>query len=70
MASLPPDLSARRVITEEQAAAFCSLSVATMRRKRQAGSGPKIVVLSTRRLGYRVDALDAWLREREEPPAA
>jgi predicted DNA-binding transcriptional regulator AlpA len=65
MPFLPPDLSARRVVNEQQAAAFCGLSVATMRRKRQAGTGPKVVVLSTRRLGYRVDALDAWLRELE-----
>ena len=68
MATLPPDLSPRRVVTEQHAADFCGLSIATMRRKRQAGTGPKVVVLSTRRVGYRVDALDAWLRELEAAP--
>ena len=42
---IPPDLFVRRVISEQQAAAVCSLSVATMRRIRQAGTGPTAVML-------------------------
>ena len=67
---LSPDLYARRVISEQQAANMLGVHPATMRRHRQAGTGPKAVILSARRVGYRVDALDAWLREREMPAAA
>jgi predicted DNA-binding transcriptional regulator AlpA len=63
---LPPDLAARRVISEQHAAELCGLSVATMRRMRQAGTGPAAVTLSSRRIGYRVATLDAWLAAREE----
>lgn len=69
-ATLPPDLSARRVISEGQAATFCGLSTKTMRRMRQVGTGPTAVMLSSRRLGYRIDTLDTWLGTREAKVAA
>jgi predicted DNA-binding transcriptional regulator AlpA len=67
---IPPDLFVRRVISEQQAAAVCSLSVATMRRIRQAGTGPTAIMLSARRVGYRIEALDRWLGAREGKAAA
>lgn len=60
--ALRPDL---RVISEQQAAGLCGLSVATMRRMRQSGTGPAVVRLSSRRLGYRIGTLEGWLKARE-----
>lgn len=68
--TLPPDLSARRVISEQQAADFLGLSIATVRRMRRAGIGPSPVAFGIRRVGYRVGALDAWLAAREGMAAA
>jgi predicted DNA-binding transcriptional regulator AlpA len=60
---LSPDLYARRVISEQQAANMLGVHPATMRRHRQVGTGPKTVILSTRRVGYRLNAIETWLRE-------
>lgn len=68
--SLPPDLSKRRVISEEQAAAYSGVSKATLRRWRRAGTGPRAIPLGVRRIGYRVDALDAWIDARGVEEAA
>ena len=54
-----------RVISEQAAADLCDLSVATMRRMRQAGTGPAVVRLSPRRIGYRLGTLEGWLMARE-----
>jgi hypothetical protein len=58
------------VISEQAAADLCGLSVATMRRLRQAGTGPAVVRLSTRRIGYRLGTLEGWLNAREGQLAA
>jgi predicted DNA-binding transcriptional regulator AlpA len=55
-----------RVISEFKTAELCSLSIATVRRKRKDGTGPKHVQLSTRRVGYRVSDIEVWLTERAE----
>ena len=59
-----------QVISEEDAAAILGLSLATLRRCRMAGTGPQPVRLSTRRIGYRIATLRAWLAQQEGAPMA
>ena len=54
----------RRVITESEAAALCSLSVVHFRRLRKAGTGPRFVQLGMRRLGYRLRDVEGWIDAR------
>ena len=53
-----------RVVSESEAAAFCSLSLAHFRRLRREQKGPKHVRLSVRRIGYRIRDLLHWVNER------
>jgi predicted DNA-binding transcriptional regulator AlpA len=61
---LPKDIALQRVVNEKTAAEFVGLSAVTLERKRKLGAGPKHLVLSPRRLGYRICDLIAWLDER------
>jgi len=53
-----------RVMTEREAARYCSLSVVHFRRLRKSQKGPRFVQLGIRRIGYRVGDLLAWLEKR------
>ena len=53
-----------RVITESEAASYCSLSLVHFRRLRRQQTGPKHVQLGIRRIGYRVRDLLDWLDSR------
>ena len=64
---LDPDVG---VLNEAQAAKYLSLSVFTLRRLREARTGPKVLQLSPRRIGYRKASLEAWLAKREEAQEA
>jgi predicted DNA-binding transcriptional regulator AlpA len=61
---LPPEIARHRVLDEKTAAEFIGLSQVTLERMRKLGTAPKHLVLSTRRLGYRVCDLLAWLDAR------
>ncbi|WP_222184208.1 helix-turn-helix transcriptional regulator [Geminicoccus harenae] len=52
------------VLTEREAADRLRLSIVTMRRMRWAGSGPRFVRLSEKRIGYREADLNHWLEAR------
>jgi predicted DNA-binding transcriptional regulator AlpA len=52
------------VIPFKTACETANLSVSTMRRLIQAGRGPRLLKLSTRRIGIRHCDLDRWLAER------
>ena len=54
------------VLSEREAARRLSLSPAQLRRLREAGTGPRAIWLSHRRLGYRLADLRAWLAARPE----
>jgi predicted DNA-binding transcriptional regulator AlpA len=58
---LPPDVARQRVLDERTAAEFVGLSHPSLERLRKAGTAPRHVRLSERRLGYRVCDLLAWL---------
>jgi predicted DNA-binding transcriptional regulator AlpA len=61
---LPEELSRSRVVNEATAARICGVSHQTMERMRKSGTAPRHVQLSTRRLGYRICDLTAWLDAR------
>lgn len=60
MAHQDANRAPRLILKEREAARALSLSVALLRRLRAAGKGPRVVWLSTRRLGYRLRDLEAW----------
>ena len=64
MATLPAELVRFRVLSPRHAAQLLGLSEATLERMRKLKSGPKHLVLSPRRLGYRVIDLLQWADER------
>jgi predicted DNA-binding transcriptional regulator AlpA len=59
----PPD---EQVIDERTAARSCGISVATLRRRVAAGTGPKRIQLSDRRIGYKPRHLREWLDANTE----
>jgi predicted DNA-binding transcriptional regulator AlpA len=57
----PPKL----VLSREEAARATGLSARTLQRLHVDGGGPAAVQLTERRVGYRPEALNAWLNERQ-----
>ncbi|MEM8950136.1 MAG: DNA-binding protein [Pseudomonadota bacterium] len=58
---LPEEL---RVISEKEAADYCSLSLVHFRRLRHHRKGPRYVQLTERRFGYRFKDLADWIEQR------
>jgi predicted DNA-binding transcriptional regulator AlpA len=54
----------RCVLSEEEAAAYLSLSAGHLRRMRSQGRSPEYIRLGERRIGYRQLDLDAWVSSR------
>jgi len=67
---LPADLSDKRVLSTSNAAALCGLSVREWERLRAAGKTPPPVSLGSRKLGYQVQDLLAWIDARKREAAA
>jgi predicted DNA-binding transcriptional regulator AlpA len=59
-----PALSAIRVLSEGETAKVIGVSTDTLRRMAQRGEAPPRLELSTRRIGYRVRDIAAWLDAR------
>ncbi len=61
-----PDVAAdgKRVLPEAAAAQRLSLSYVQLRRLRRLGEAPPHVQLSSRRIGYRIADIDAWVEQR------
>ncbi len=57
------------VVTETEAAKLLKLAIVTVRRMRWAGTGPRYVRLSQKRIGYRVADISAWLDARTSKAA-
>lgn len=55
----------RAVLRAGEAARYLNISLKTLERLHAKGEGPHRVHLGPRMIGYRREALDAWLRERE-----
>jgi predicted DNA-binding transcriptional regulator AlpA len=60
----------RELLTEAEVSEWLGLSQPTLSRHRRNGTGPAFVRLSTRRIGYRRSAVEAWLNEREQSSVA
>jgi predicted DNA-binding transcriptional regulator AlpA len=67
---LPPELAGKRVLGTKKAAAFVGLSESEWDRRRAAGETPTPVQLGTRKLGYTIESLVAWIEARKEKVAA
>lgn len=66
LATLPADIARRRVLGTADAARFCGLSVPTFRRLKERRAIPAPILLSERRLGWRIGDLSDWLDARAE----
>ena len=60
------NLNDLRVLTVAEASKLLTVSVPVMERWRRAGTGPRFIRLSVRRVGYRLADLRAWMAERAE----
>jgi predicted DNA-binding transcriptional regulator AlpA len=60
----------RELLTEAEVSEWLGISQPTLSRHRRNGTGPAFVRLSTRRIGYRRSAVEAWLSEREQSSVA
>ncbi|MDB5380902.1 MAG: hypothetical protein JWO26_534 [Rhodospirillales bacterium] len=54
-------LTDRRVLTTPQASELLTISIPALERHRKARTGPRFIQLGKRRVGYRLDDLEAWL---------
>jgi predicted DNA-binding transcriptional regulator AlpA len=61
---MPLEIALQRVLNEKDAATFIGVSAVTLERLRKVGAAPKHLMLSPRRLGYRVGDLMKWLDKR------
>ena len=59
----PTDLP-ERLLTEKELSDWLGVSLPNLQRMRSAGTGPRYVQLSARRLAYRRSDVEAWLRVR------
>jgi prophage regulatory protein len=59
-----------RIITEKEAATLCGISPDTLRRRIKAGTGPKRIRLSPRRVGFRLRDIREWQEANTETTAA
>ncbi len=67
---LPPELARKCVFGSKKSAVFSGLSLREWERLRAAGQTPPAVKLGTRKLGYTVESLIAWIEARKEKVAA
>jgi predicted DNA-binding transcriptional regulator AlpA len=67
LASLPDNISRKRVLSIEASAEFIGVSINTCRRMYGAGTLPRPVPLNARKLGYQVGTLIDWLEARKKP---
>jgi predicted DNA-binding transcriptional regulator AlpA len=50
-----------RVLATPDAAAYCGSSASTFEKLRLSGGGPRFIRITPKRVGYRIEDLDAWL---------
>ena len=54
----------KKVLRTPGAAEYTGLAVSTLEKMRLTGDGPEFIRLSTRAVGYDIEALDRWLESR------
>jgi predicted DNA-binding transcriptional regulator AlpA len=67
---LPLDVARHRILDVKETAVFLSLSVPSVRRLHRAKQIPEAVRLSSRRIGWKLGDLIAWLEARQTRPVA
>jgi predicted DNA-binding transcriptional regulator AlpA len=60
----PFDLERNRVLSIRKVSEMLGISQSTLRKNCATGDGPKIIRLSSRRVGVRVKDLDFWLAQQ------
>jgi len=60
----------QEILSERQVSVWLGVSQPTLSRHRRYGTGPTFVRLSTRRVGYRRSAVEAWLSHHETVKAS
>ena len=68
--SLPIELGKHRILATRQACEFVGVSIPQWRRLRRDGEAPPGIMLGTRRQGWTIGTLIAWLESRQQPRAA
>jgi predicted DNA-binding transcriptional regulator AlpA len=53
------------ILSEREVSNWLGVSEPTLFRHRRDGTGPKFIQLSTRRIAYRREAIEEWLKARE-----
>jgi len=61
--SLPENLAGDKVLSRKQLVELLGCSLNSVKRMADAGSGPPVLRLSPRRVGYRVRDVISWLEE-------
>ena len=56
----------REILSERELSDWLGISQPTLSRLRRDKTGPAFVRLSARRIGYRRNAVEAWLKEQEQ----
>jgi predicted DNA-binding transcriptional regulator AlpA len=64
--TLPPDISRHRILDTRSACAFVGVSVANWRRLRSLGQAPAPILRGSKKQGYRLGDLIAWIQSRVE----
>lgn len=59
------DFEANRVLSIRKVSEMLGISQSTLRKHCAAGEGPRLIKLSSRRIGIRVKDLDLWLAQQE-----
>jgi predicted DNA-binding transcriptional regulator AlpA len=62
------DFEVNRIISLRKVSEMLGISQSTLRKHCAAGEGPKLIKLSSRRIGIRVKDLDLWLAQQQMNP--
>jgi predicted DNA-binding transcriptional regulator AlpA len=65
MEDIMTDTSNQEILSEREVSNWLGVSEPTLFRHRRDGTGPKFIQLSERRIAYRRNAIEEWLKARE-----
>ena len=60
----PPESESKKILSPKDAGDYVGVSPCTLANWRVQGKGPRFIRLSTRKIGYRMTDLEAWLTAR------
>jgi predicted DNA-binding transcriptional regulator AlpA len=68
--NLPMELARHRVFDTAETCKFLNVSIAQWRRMRSLGETPAAIMIGSKKMGWRIGDLIAWLESRQQPRAA